>query len=258
MSLNLTLADFFRWVILGGMLLTCIRMFRCGLHRKYRTFAVFLLFSSVRSAVLLAVPVHSGAYMKVWVVTQPLNWIFYVLLVLELYSLVLQDHKGLYTLGRWAMYAALAAAVLLSGFSLFAPNDETQVSRLMPFLLLTDRGFRISLLIFLVLILGFLSRYPITLSRNVVIHSVVYSVFFLSTSVTFLLRSIFGVQVSGSTNTVLTGVMAACVVAWLVLLNQKGEERTVTMHPHLAGQEEYLVRQLDQINATVIRASHKH
>ena len=37
--------------------------------------------------------------------------VFYVLMVLELYRLVLEKYKGLYSLGRWALYLSLAISV---------------------------------------------------------------------------------------------------------------------------------------------------
>lgn len=133
MTLDLALIGFFRWVTLAGMVLTCLRLLGCRLHKRYRVFFAFLLVSSVRAAVLLVFPTHASLYMKIWVLTEPVFWVFYILLVLELYSLILEGHKGLYTLGRWAMYAASAAAFLVSIASLFAPTDAGQKSRLMPF-----------------------------------------------------------------------------------------------------------------------------
>ena len=110
MTLDLALIDFFRWATLAGMVLTCLRLLRCRLHRRYSVFFAFLLFSSVRTAVLLVFPTNTSGYMKIWVLTEPVLWVFYILLVLELYSLILEDHKGLHTLGRWAMYAASATS----------------------------------------------------------------------------------------------------------------------------------------------------
>lgn len=258
MTLASALIDIFRWVTLAGMVFTCLRLLGSGISRRYRVFFAFLLFSSVRSAILLVFPTHTPVYMKIWVITQPVFWVFYILLVLELYSLILEEHKGLYTLGRWAMYAASAVAFLVSIASLFAPTDAAQQSRLMPFYLMTERGLLTSLLFFLFLLLAFLSRYPLTLPRNTIVHSAVYSVFFLSSSMVFLLRSIFGLDVSEAANALLAGISAACVLAWLLLLDAKGEERKVVLHaPAGAGQEEFLVRQLNQINATVMRAARK-
>ena len=230
MAFVAALIDFLRWFTLAVLCLTWMRLLRCGLHRKYRMLFAYLVFSSLRSSVLLGFPTHSGTYAKIWIVTEPVLWLFYILVVLELYSLILENHKGLYTLGRWAMYVAFAAAVAFSSLSLLAPADAVQKSRIMPFLLLTERGLLLSLLIFLFLILAFLSRYPITLTRNVIVHSVVFSVFFLSNSVAFLLRSIFGLEVARPANALLMATTAACVVAWLVLLNPKGEARKVHLN----------------------------
>lgn len=251
------LIDFLRWFTLAVLCLTSIRLLRCGLHRKYRMLFAYLVFSSLRSGALLGFPTHSRTYAKIWIVTEPVLCFFYILVVLELYSLILENHKGLYTLGRWAMYVAFAAGAAFSSLSLLAPADAVQKSRIMPFLLMMERWLLPSLLIFLFLILAFLSRYPITLTRNVIVHSVVFSVFFLSNSVTFLLRSIFGLEVALPANALLMATTAACVVAWLVLLSPKGEARKVHLNARLEADEEYLVRQLDQINVTLMRAARK-
>lgn len=243
--------------MLAGMALTSLRLYRCALWRRYPVFFWYLLFSTLRSTALSVFPVHSGVYMQVWAVTEPVLWIFYILLVLELYSVILESHKGLYTLGRWAMYAASAAALLVSVVTVFAPTDAGQKSILMPFYLMTARALLASLLLFLFLLLAFLSRYPVTLSRNAIVHSIVYSVYFLAGSVSFLLRSMFGFAISEPMNVLLSGLSAACALAWLVLLNPEGEARKVELHAPPAGQEEFLVRQLDQLNAAVMRAARK-
>src|SRR5690349_19331773 len=80
------------------------RLWWLGLHRRYRVFFVYLGFAALRSAVLATLPVASAWYFQVWRWTEPLLWVFYALLVLELYSLVLERHRGLYSLGRWMMY----------------------------------------------------------------------------------------------------------------------------------------------------------
>jgi hypothetical protein len=100
-------------------------------------------------------------------------WIFHILVVFELYRLVLEDHKGIYTLGRWAMYAAFAIAIpisilsLIPHFTIHTPDN----TRYMGYEFATARGIDFSLALFLVLILLFLIRYPMKLSRNVVVHA---------------------------------------------------------------------------------------
>ena len=68
----------------------------------------------------MVLPKHSRStvYFFIWEATQPVGWLFYVAMVFELYRLILARHKGLYTLGRWAMYAGIAISVTLSALAL--------------------------------------------------------------------------------------------------------------------------------------------
>jgi len=38
--------------------------------------------------------VNSGLYQKFWTVTAPLFWLFYILVVFELWGLILEKHKA--------------------------------------------------------------------------------------------------------------------------------------------------------------------
>ncbi|MFB3827572.1 MAG: hypothetical protein ACE15B_12440 [Bryobacteraceae bacterium] len=239
--------------------MTAIRLLWAGLHRRYRVFFAFLVFMVCRSGLLMACDVRGWWYARIWIVTEPVLWVFYVALVLELYSLILQSHKGLYTLGRWALYAALAIALALSLFSLAAPaRDPFNQSRLIALLLVIERGLLLSVVLFLILMLAFLSRYPITLTRNVLIHSIVYSLFFLSYTLAFLIRSMLGYQVAKPVNLALSGVSALCALTWAVLLSPAGEHRPIRLRGVWSrSRERVLVEQLDSINAALLRAARK-
>jgi len=250
---------FFEWVSLLGAGLLGLKLFKSGLYRRYRFFFVYLISLVPYGICLLVLDVNSGLYQKFWTVTMPLFWLLYVLVVFELCGLILKKYKGLYTLGRWAMGAGLAVAVTLSLLTLLPRISPAtpQLSKIMGYILATERGVDFSLAIFILLILLFLSRYPVPLSRNVAVHSVVFSVFFLSNTLGILLRSVFGLHVNDRINLFLMGVSSTCVVAWLVLLNAKGEKvRLSTVH-FGRGDEERILLQLDSLNRTLLRASHK-
>lgn len=252
------LALVFRWITLFGIALTAARLLRAGLYRKYRVFFAYLLFWLARSGVLLALDVRSTLYFKIWILTEPILWIFYILLLLELYSLVLEAHRGLYTFGRWALYGASALAVATSSVMFLAPLRGFDDSRIMPLMLFVERGLLFSLVLFLVLMLFFLSRYPVSLTRNVITHSIVYAAFFLSKTPAFLIRSMFGRDVAAEVNLFSMGVSAACVVAWLLLLDAAGERRLVRVHLfHSAAQEKRLMGELDNINSALLRMARK-
>jgi hypothetical protein len=250
---------FFEWVSLLGAGLTALKLVRSGLYRRYRFFSLYLISLVPYGICLLLLDMHSGLYQEFWTTTAPLFWLLYVLVVFELCGLILEKHRGLYTLGRWAMYLGITVAVTLSLLSLLPHITPAtpQRSRIMGYVLATERGVDFSLAVFILLILLFLSRYPVPLSRNVVVHSVVFSLFFLSNTLGILLYSVFGLHVNAEINLFLMGICSACMVAWLLLLNAKGEKVRLRTMQFGRKDEERILLQLDSLNDTLLKASHR-
>ena len=248
---------FLQLVSLAGCSLTAGKLLVSGLHRQYRIFWFFLLFLIPDSIFPLVLGTSSQLYLKLWICTEPALWIFYIFVVLELYGLILEKHKGLYTLGRWAMYFSVVVSVALSVLSLLPRITPAmpQASKRMGYILAAERGVDLSLVIFIVLILGFLTLYPVPLSRNVIVHTLVYSVFFVSNTLGVLLRVMLGVRVKNEVNLFLMGVSSVCMLAWFFLLNAKGEEVHLNLPWLGAPQEKRLLQQLDALNATLLRVS---
>ena len=244
-------------VLLLGSVLMVLKLYRTGLYRRYPIFFAFFIFRIPNSIWPLFLAVSSPLYLKVWVLTEPIELGFYVLMVVELYKLVLEKYKGLYSLGRWALYFSLAIAVSVSAISLLPRIKPTmpQSSKIMFYMLATERGIHTGLAIFIILILCFLSLFPVKLSRNVRVHALVFSTFFLSSTFMLLMRSLFGHHLADEVNIVLMGITAASVVAWLSLLRVAGEDSRPA--PALYGQEHEsrLLAHLDSLNAALLRVS---
>jgi len=259
MSPGATLIYVFQVVTVVGFVLTSVRLYTSGLFRKYRIFFAFLIFSAVLTGTALTMNVRSDLYFKVWTRTEPVLWVFYVLIVLELYRLVLENYKGLYTMGMWAMWGSVVVAILLSSLTLWPRmgGGVYQRSRLLNYYYVIERGVVFSLLLFLFLILLILSRFPIRLSRNVVVHCVVYTAFFLTNTLGLLLRSLFGLGMSRSVSTLLTGATAFCVLLWLIFLDKKGEESQVSAARLGVDQEERILTTLQELNSTLLRSARK-
>src|SRR5205807_8579547 len=99
----------FQVLPLAGSLLTLYKFFRAGFYRHYRVFFWLLLFQVPNTIwPLLIQNRSSNLYLHIWTFTEPVSWVLYTLAVLELYRLVLSKHRGLYSLGRWAMYGSIA------------------------------------------------------------------------------------------------------------------------------------------------------
>jgi hypothetical protein len=244
-------------VLLLGSALMVLKLYRTGLYRRYPIFFAFFIFRIPNSIWPLFLELSSDLYQKVWVLTTLIALGFYVLMVVELYKLVLDKYKGLYSLGRWALYVSLATSVGISAISLLPRIKPSmpQSSKIMFYVLATERGIDTALAIFIILILCFLSFFPVKLSRNVRVHALVFSIFFLSNTFVLLMRSLFGHHLADVVNTSLLGITAASVVAWLTLLRAAGEDSRSA--PVLYGQEHEsrLLAHLDALNAVLLRAS---
>jgi hypothetical protein len=121
------------------------------------------------------------------------------------------------------------------------------------YVIATERGIQTGLALFIILILCFLSLFPVRLSRNVRVHALVFSCFFLSSTFVLLMRTLFGMHLLNVVNISLMGVTAASLAAWLLLL--RAEEEDPVRDPIEPEHESRLLAHLDSLNATLLRTS---
>lgn len=236
---------------------TVVHLLRSGLSRKYPVFFVYFL---VRTPYVLApiiLNVKSPTYFRLWLWAEPLFCVLYVLVVFELYRLVLANYKGLHTVGRWAMYVISAISVTISALTLLPRLRSAKGFAPFWYVMGFERGVDTSLVIFLLLMLLFLSRYPIRLSRNVRVYAFVYPVFFLSSTLGMLLFTVFGIDVGEAVNSAMSALSIVSTAAFLLLLKPSGEtvpkvESTVT--PEHA---QILLTRLETLNSTLLRVSRR-
>jgi hypothetical protein len=234
-----------------------IRFFRLGLSRGYRFFLAYLVFESVRGIVTWFSTTGASFYQNFWRMTEPGLWVLYVLVVLELCSFVFKDYRGIQALGRWTVYGSLIVSVCLSTVALL-PTWERYPAFSLQRYLMVERGIDFAMVLLLLLLLAFLVLFPIQLTRNAIIHCVLYSVFFLSNSIGILIVNLTGYRLNVAVSTSLMGVAVSCLIAWLTLMNREGEREIIAIHTHIPlADEDALIAQLSEINATLLRASRK-
>jgi len=248
------LDKFFQVIFALGSALTAYKLYRTGLHRRYRIFFAYLIFQVPCIASALFLNVTGAAYLRFFVCAEPVLMVLYVLMVLELYRLVLERYQGLYTLGRWAMAVAMVIALAVSIISLREATAKVQKYSFFVFETEVEVRLDLALVLFILLIIWFLSRYPIRLNRNVVLHTVIYSVFFFANSLG-LVFWFFQIKIIEAVNTSLMGMSSACVVAWWIGLTKKGEEVQVHLPSLGPGAEQRVLQQLEALNATLLRTS---
>ena len=245
-------------ILLLGSILTVFRLYTTELYRRYPFFSLYFAFRIPNSVWPLLLDVRSNQYLHFWVITEPIVDIFYILMVFELYRLVLEKYEGLYTMGRWAMYVFSAVSLTISILTLIPRirPKAPQASKVLGYVVALDRGICLSLAIFLILLLVFVAVFPsVKLSRNVRVHAMIYPIFFLSTTMAMLLRSLFGTQLGNQFNLLFSAISAAAVVAWLVLLSQAGEEVPERAAPRSENVEGRLLDLLEALNVFALRVS---
>jgi hypothetical protein len=244
--------------ILSVLALTCtaITLYRSGMYRRYRIFFAYLIFRVPYSALPWFLDLKGNNYFYYFIYTEPLIMVLYALIVFELYRLVLERYKGLYTLGMWAMAGAMVVSLAVSVVSLAAAPSKLQFRFTSIIELKVEERLDFALVLFILLILAFLSRYPIRLNRNVVVHVMVYSIFFLATTITLTIY-LYKTTVPFLIDNILTGIGSACAIAWCIGLTPKGEEVEVHLPSLGPGAEQRVLQQLDALNATLLKVSKK-
>ena len=247
------------YVSIVGTGLTALKLLKIGLYRKYPAFFAYLIIHIPCFVALTFLSLDSYLYFYIWVAIQPVAWFLYIRMVFELYRLILERHKGFYTVGQWAMYVGIAISVTISVLTLL-PHITPQMpqdSKFVAYSQAGERGIDCSLVIFLLFMMFLLSWYAVPLCRNVVVHAVIYSVFFLSEALRLVLHSVFGLKNIDELNAGMTAMSCVCVLAWFFLLTRDGEEVRIKQPWIGAEQEGRILSQLDSMNAALLRTARK-
>jgi hypothetical protein len=247
-ALNLLASAFVVW-----------RLYSLGLQKTYRYFLVGMALAVIRTAVLFPLGPRTRIYYQVWVATQPLLWLSYLLIVSELYFLALRQYRGIYSLGRWFFFGAVTTAAIISAMTVLPTIAAAPVRYPMVYYYaLIERGIATSLAIFLLLLLLLVTWFTIPLSRNLLTHCIVYSVYFFANNVIFLYRQLGGKDASDLSSLSKLTVALGCYYCWAFLLSRSGEDRSVSLNLGRSPLEEKrLLGQLEGLNATLLRTARR-
>lgn len=229
-------------------------MWQAGLQRVYVYFFSYLLLLLFESAILALVGYGTVAYGYVWMATEVLSLCFYTLIVLECFDSVLRNLGGIATISRRYIKITLGIAVIAA---LLLLGLERTPRTVFQYFYTLDRTIISSLVMFVLLINIFLVYYPIPLNRNVIVYSVGYAVYFLTKAAALFARNVSD-ELQRQISAVLIAVSTTCLIFWAFTLNRRGETKTVVIgHKWRAEDEERLLSQLKEINASLGRAARK-
>jgi hypothetical protein len=237
------------------------RLYSLGLHKTYRYFLISMALSVARTAVLFPFSPGDNIYRQLWLATQPLVWLSYLLVVAELYRLVLRQYGGIYSLGRWFFFGTVALSVIISGLTVLPAltNERVLPGRHVPvyYYSFIERGLVTTLALFLLLLLVFVAWFSVPLSSNLLKHCAFYSAYFFANNVIMLYWN----SGSGTANVVSVSRLSVgfiCLMCWVFFLSRRGEDRIASLHlGRNAIAERKLLTQLENLNATLLRTARK-
>lgn len=234
------------------------KLFWTGLFRTYRAFAAFLVFSVARVLLMGGVKFNAGQYMSFFMITESVQLFLYVLMTMEFYGLIFRQFPGIRKVSQYALAGSLVAATVVSFLTLSADlGDRARytLSALDQFMV-AERGVVSSMVLLILLMTAFLAYYPVPLPRNLVAHSAIFAVFFLSKSTLILYRNLTGASMDRVYSLAIMGVAGACLCTWFALLRRSGEEIAVVVgHMWDRSEEQRLIAQLKGVNSALARLS---
>lgn len=231
------------------------KLFRSGLASIYRAFTLLLFFEPVRLLISLAIPRNSTSYALFYFITQPIQWILYALVTLEVYKSVFRSMTGISKLTRYVIIVATGLAVAVSTLTFGLQPGGTNVHRTLELYLSVERSIFFSLLTFVLILVIFLSWFPIPVHRNAVVYTAVFALFFGVKAAVFLLRTFLGPSFATATNIVIVVVSLTSGLLWTFLLTVTGETRQAKPVVRLSSDDERrLVEQLESINRSLLRS----
>lgn len=216
---------------------------------------------------LLSLEARTDAVRRIYPDSYPILFIawgilcpfFYYYLCRELVSLVFSRFEGIFAASRRAL-AAFWTMSILFGCAWFIYLSRTPDPDLYKAILLTSIRYHnaaaLSFTLFVLFLVSFVCWMPVPLTRNVLVHCFVLTLFFVTFALSRLLPTLGSYEELRITASVI-GV-AGCALAsalWLFLVNERGREGLVTPRKPLNhGEVNELLGRLDQLDQTLSRS----
>jgi hypothetical protein len=230
------------------------RLLHFGLRSQFPRLFNYLLFSAVSFAAGGFLFPYKAAYYVLYNVSQPLNVVFAVFAVFEMIGLIFRNYPGIRTTGKWAINGAVAISLCASAvIAALYPAPEKYGSFASYYELMVERSAVFILAIIVVVLMIFLSRYPLRLGRNTMAASWFFGALFLAQAAAKLIDSISPHLNSPSTDFAEVAFSSICFLGWGLLL-RAADAPEPDRKPVDESREAQLLQQLELMNGLLGRA----
>jgi len=227
-------------------------LYRRNLWRAYRYFWICLIVEGLALGATLLAGGARRPTLLIYKIAQPIMWVLYVLMVLEVFRKVFARFPGI---ARFAQRVVVLSMLVAFVFALLSVPGElargwSGSSILIRYSVIL-RTITSALTLYMILIAAFLVWMPVPLPPNTIRHSYLFFFYFIiTTGVHYVLNTNLGgyVQVANLTISILTLV---ALLSWLFLLREDGENPPTSpgMAPARAPSE--ILNRLESLNQSL-------
>ena len=233
-------------------------LWRRNLVTSYRAFFGYLCAECVVGIASALFGLFGSRYSVglAFLILQPVIWLFYIGVVLEIYRKCLSRFKGIARVGQQVLVFGLIGSMVLSVATIQPDLESSRHVGAVSVLYITaaHRVITGGITLFLLLLAVVLNWFPVPVAANTIFHTAVSFFFFLSMTVAHLYRNLTG---KGATDTVNTAVLvmgAFCLLAWGWRLIPEGES-VGGDPPGSTTDSGWLLAQMEAINRALMRVA---
>jgi hypothetical protein len=255
MSGPIRIDDALQLCTIALILAVIVRLFTQRLIRSYVPVVFYLLVVAFGGIIPWFFNHSSLLYVRIFMLLEGAWVAVSAFVIFDMYGAVLRGLPGLASVGRslvrWALLFSAVISISLSHF-------ERLSSRPLVEFLVVERVVTTCLLVLVFTITGFLSYYPVELGRNTIIYTIGYAVLFTAHTAGLLLLNSEGSVWVARLNLLFPLIDCACLALWAVMLTAEGQKAQVRFgHQWRREDEEKLLRQLESLNASLLRVAKK-
>ncbi len=249
--------DPYRVALILVTLTVCFAVARLLVLRVPRDLPVlfsFLLYQLLQYSLAIVLRPGTKSYEYFYIVAEPVNWIFFIFAIREMYDRVFAEFPGIASTARAAVNISLGCALGIS-FVMVYLTPANPLDAAYTYVVFWEKCMCFALAAFIVFMIFVLSRYPLKVRRNEVVSISLFALLFVGNFLTLQIPWADRPNLMKVRNYLLVGLSGLCYLAWGVLV-RKPSPATVQVRTNLDDFEERrLLDQLAVINRALIRPS---
>ncbi len=247
------------WRVSTGLqVVLAVRLVASGLYRSYPYFFSYIAALATESTILILLDQSKDVYWKVWVVTRTILLAVETAAVLEIFNRWSDSFHGIGKFGRQLLLVLVAIATGLC-LSTVPINWSTRgwLYFAIFLMLVVNRAVHAGLAAFLILMLGFFTKFGGPVARNLKRHTWAMTAFVVANALSYFLLASKNLGIANTLmqamgNTLMQAISTGTLIFWIVALRSSGEVPPETpKNPEAWAEAEAMNRHLMEFASSV-------